>query len=135
MKQLIQSLNDGSTAVADIPAPQCADGQVLLQTSVSLVSAGTERMLLAFGKGNMIQKARAHPDKVKQVFKKARTDGVIATLDAVRSKLDQPLALGYCNVGRVIEARADGFLPGDRVVSNGKHAETRENAYSPNFPS
>ncbi len=123
MKQLIQSLKDGSTAVVDIPAPQCAEGQVLLQTSVSLVSVGTERMLLAFGKGNMIEKARAHPDKVKQVFKKARTDGVIATIDAVRSKLDQPLTLGYCNVGRVIEAHANGFLPGDRVVSNGKHAE------------
>lgn len=123
MKQLLQSLKDGSTTVADIPAPRCGAGQVLLQTSVSLVSAGTERMLVEFGKGNLIQKARSQPDKVKQVLEKARTDGVVATLDAVRSKLDQPLAPGYCNVGRVIEARADGFAPGDRVVSNGKHAE------------
>ncbi|MDT8858157.1 bi-domain-containing oxidoreductase [Paracoccaceae bacterium Fryx2] len=123
MKQLLQSLKDGTTTVAEVPAPLCGGGQVLMQTSISLVSAGTERMLVAFGKGNLIQKARSQPDKVKQVLEKARTDGVAATLDAVRSKLDQPLALGYCNVGRVIEARAEGFEPGDRVVSNGKHAE------------
>ena len=79
-------------------------------------------MLVEFGKGNLIQKVRSQPDKVKQVLEKAHTDGLAATVDAVRSKLDQPLALGYCNVGRVIEARADGFEPGDRVVSNGKHA-------------
>ncbi len=123
MKQLLQSLKDGSTIVAEIPAPRCGAGQVLVQTSISLVSAGTERMLVEFGKGNLIHKARSQPDKVKQVLEKARTDGVAATLDAVRSKLDQPLALGYCNVGRVIESRAEGFAPGDRVVSNGKHAE------------
>lgn len=122
MKQLLQSLKDGATTVADIPAPRCAAGGVLVQTTVSLVSAGTERMLVEFGKSNLIQKARSQPDKVKQVLEKARTDGVAATLDAVRSKLDQPLALGYCNVGRVIESRADGFSLGDRVVSNSKHA-------------
>jgi predicted dehydrogenase len=123
VKQLLQSLKDGTTTVAEIPAPRCGGGQVLVQTSVSLVSAGTERMLVEFGKGSLIQKARSQPDKVKQVLDKARTDGVAATLDAVRSKLDQPLALGYCNVGQVIESCAEGFAPGDRVVSNGKHAE------------
>lgn len=122
MKQLLQSLKDGSTTVADLPAPRCGSGHVLVQTSISLVSAGTERMLVEFGKGNLIQKARSQPEKVKQVLAKARTDGVAATLDAVRSKLDQPLTLGYCNVGRVIESRATGFAPGDRVASNGKHA-------------
>ncbi len=122
MKQLLQSLKDGSTAVAEVPAPLCGNGQVLVQTAVSLVSAGTERMLVEFGKGNLIQKARSQPDKVKQLLDKARTDGLTAALDAVRSKLDQPLALGYCNVGRVIDSRADGFAPHDRVVSNGKHA-------------
>lgn len=123
MKQLLQSLKDGKTTVAEVPAPLCAEGHVLVQTSVSLVSAGTERMLVEFGKGSLIQKARSHPDKVKQVMEKARTDGVAATLQAVRSKLDQPLSLGYCNVGKVLESRADGFKPGDRVVSNGGHAE------------
>jgi len=123
MKQLLQSLKDGTTTVADIPAPRCGQGQILVRTGVSLVSAGTERMLVEFGKGNLVQKARSQPEKVKQVLEKARTDGVAATLDAVRSKLDQPLALGYCNVGRVIESRSEGFSPGDRVISNGKHAE------------
>lgn len=123
MKQLLQSLKDGKTSVADVPAPCAGTGQVLIRTSGSLVSAGTERMLVAFGKGNLLQKARQQPDKVKMVLEKVRADGVAATLDAVRSKLDQPLALGYCNVGRVIESRAAGYAAGDRVVSNGKHAE------------
>ncbi len=123
MRQLLQSLKDGSTIVADVPAPNASPGQVLIQSSVSLISAGTERMLVDFGKANLIQKARSQPDKVRMALKKARTDGIAATYDAVRSKLDQPLALGYCNVGRVIESRVEGFSAGDRVVSNGKHAE------------
>lgn len=123
MKQLLQSLKDGASTVADLPAPQCGAGKVLIQTSISLVSAGTERMLVEFGKGSLVQKARSQPDKVKQVLEKARSDGVAATYEAVRSKLDQPVALGYCNVGRVIESRAEGFSPGDRVVSNGQHAQ------------
>lgn len=80
-------------------------------------------MLVEFGKGTLIQKARSQPDKVKMVLEKMRTDGIAATLDAVQSKLDQPVALGYCNVGKVTESRSDGFDIGDRVVSNGKHAE------------
>lgn len=123
MKQLLQSLKDGSTEVAEVPAPRTGQGQVLVRSHVSLVSAGTERMLVDFGKANLIQKARSQPDKVRMVLEKVKTDGLATTLDAVRSKLDQPLALGYCNVGRVIESRADGLSPGDRVVSNGKHAE------------
>lgn len=123
MKQLLQSLKDGSTEVAEVPAPRTGQGQVLIRTHVSLVSAGTERSLVDFGKANLIQKARSQPDKVRMVLEKARTDGIAATYDAVRSKLDQPLALGYCNVGRVIESRVDGLSVGDRVVSNGKHAE------------
>ncbi|GAA4226574.1 putative dehydrogenase/threonine dehydrogenase-like Zn-dependent dehydrogenase [Sagittula marina] len=125
MKQLLQSLKNGSTSLEDVPAPQVMPAQVLVRTTNTLVSAGTERMLVEFGKGNMIQKARSQPDKVKMVLDKARTDGIFTTVEAVRSKLDQPLALGYCNVGRIIEAGSgvDGYEQGDRVVSNGKHAE------------
>lgn len=123
MKQLLQSLNDGSTVLADVPVPALSAGHNLIKTSTTLVSAGTERMLVEFGKSNLLQKARSQPDKVKMVVEKAKTDGVFATLDAVKSKLDQPLALGYCNVGTIIEAKAEGFAEGDRVVSNGKHAE------------
>ncbi|MCX2697388.1 bi-domain-containing oxidoreductase [Ochrobactrum chromiisoli] len=123
MKQLLQSLKDGSTEVADVPAPLIGKGQVLIRTSISLVSAGTERMLVDFGKANLVNKARSQPDKVRMVLEKIKTDGLVTTIEAVRSKLDQPLALGYCNVGQVIESQATGFAPGDRVVSNGKHAE------------
>ncbi len=82
-------------------------------------------MLVDFGRGNLLQKARQQPDKVRQVLEKARTDGIPATLSAVRHKLDTPLPLGYCNVGRVVEVGAGvcGYAVGDRVVSNGKHAE------------
>lgn len=123
MKQLLQSLKDGTSAIVDVPAPRCGPGQILIRTSVTLVSAGTERMLVEFGKGGLLAKARSQPDKVKQVIEKAKSDGVAATYEAVRSKLDQPVALGYCNVGRVIDASSSDFSAGDRVVSNGAHAE------------
>lgn len=125
MKQILQSLKDGSTELAEVPAPRPGRGQVLIRTTRSLVSAGTERMLVEFGKANWLDKARQQPDKVRMVLDKIRTDGLAPTLAAVRSKLDQPLAPGYCNVGVVIEVGegVDGFAPGDRVASNGKHAE------------
>ena len=82
-------------------------------------------MLVEFGKANLLDKARQQPDKVRMVLDKMRTDGLMPTLDAVRSKLDQPLSMGYCNVGVVMEVGAGvtGFSVGDRVASNGKHAE------------
>jgi predicted dehydrogenase/threonine dehydrogenase-like Zn-dependent dehydrogenase len=125
MKQVLQGLSDGVTTLADVPASAPGAGELLIQSSVSLVSAGTERMLVEFGRGNLVSKARQQPEKVRQVLEKARTDGPLATLDAVRSKLDQPLAPGYCNVGRILEAGSavSGFATGQRVVSNGKHAE------------
>lgn len=125
MQQVIQSLADGATSVVTVPAAQPRRGEVLIQSRCSLVSAGTERMLVEFGKANWIDKARQQPDKVQQVLQKAHTDGLLTTLDAVRSKLDRPLALGYCNVGTVVAIGdgVQGFKPGDRVVSNGPHAE------------
>lgn len=125
MRQILQNLSTGETRIAEVPRPAVARRQVLIGSSVSLVSAGTERMLVEFARGSLIDKVRQQPDKVRQVLEKARTDGVASTVEAVRSKLDQPMALGYCNVGRVLEVGADCdvFRPGDRVVSNGKHAE------------
>ena len=125
MKQIIQSFKTGETILEDIPAPQVQKGKVLIQTSRSLVSLGTERMLVEFGKSNLISKARQQPDKVKQVLDKIKTEGLIPTLEAVFNKLGEPLPLGYCNVGRVI-AVGEGvseFKVGDRVASNGQHAE------------
>src|SRR3989454_7395732 len=82
-------------------------------------------MLVEFGRASLLNKARQQPERVRQVLDKIRTDGLGPTLDAVRNKLDQPLPLGYCNVGVVIELGegVSGFAVGDRVVSNGKHAE------------
>src|ERR1700722_12179538 len=125
MQQLMQSLADGRIILEEIPVPRPQSGAILLRTSRSLISSGTERMLLEFGRAGWIEKVRRQPEKARQVFDKMRTDGVLATLQAVRSKLDQPIPLGYCNVGRVVEAGADApeFTVGDRVVSNGSHAE------------
>lgn len=125
MKQVLQDLKQGITEVADVPCPRAGRGQLLVRTRCSLVSAGTERMLVDFGKAGLIDKARQQPDKVRMVLDKVRTDGLLPTLEAVRNKLDQPLPMGYCNVGEVIEVGAgvQGFAVGDRVASNGKHAE------------
>jgi predicted dehydrogenase/threonine dehydrogenase-like Zn-dependent dehydrogenase len=125
MKQILQSLKTGATEIAEVPCLAPSRGQVLIRTARSLVSAGTERMLVDFGKAGLIGKARQQPDKVRQVLDKVRTDGFAPTLEAVFNKLDRPLPLGYCNVGRVIETAkgVTGFGPGERVVSNGRHAE------------
>jgi predicted dehydrogenase/threonine dehydrogenase-like Zn-dependent dehydrogenase len=109
----------------EVPAPTVKRGCVLIKTTRSLVSLGTERMLVEFGKANMLQKARQQPDRVKQVLDKIKTDGLKPTLQAVFNKLGQPLPLGYCNVGRVLAVGdgVDGYKIGDRVASNGPHAE------------
>ena len=125
MKQILQNLGTGATEVVEVPCPGPKPGHVLLRTTRTLISTGTERMLVDFAKANPIEKARQQPEKVKQVFEKIKTDGLMPTIEAVRHKLDQPMTLGYCHVGRVID-RGNGrspFAPGDRVASNGRHAE------------
>ncbi len=125
MKQILQSLRTGATEVAEVPCPAVGRKQVLVRTARTLVSAGTERMLVDFGKAGFVGKAMQQPERVKDVLAKVRTDGLAPTLEAVFNKLDQPLPLGYCNVGTVLEAGSGvaGFSPGDRVISNGRHAE------------
>ena len=125
MKQIIQDLKKGDTILEEVPVPRVKSGTVLIQTTRTLVSLGTERMLVDFGKANLLQKAKQQPDKVKMVIDKIKTDGLRPTLDAVFNKLGQPLPLGYCNVGKVV-AVGKGvieFSIGDRVASNGNHAE------------
>ncbi len=125
MLQILQSLENGDTTLAEVPCPRVASGQLLIRTSRSLVSAGTERMLVDFGKANLLSKARQQPDKVKQVLEKVKTDGLAPTVRAVRNKLDQSIPLGYCNVGMVLAVGSgvEGFTVGDRVASNGNHTE------------
>lgn len=125
MRQIIQDMKSGQTILEEVPVPQVKSGSVLIKTSCSLVSLGTERMLVEFGKASLIDKARQQPDKVKQVLDKIKTDGVQPTIEAVFNKLGHPLPLGYCNSGTVV-AIGNGvteFKVGDRVASNGQHAE------------
>ena len=125
MKQIIQSFKTGKTTLEMLPAPVVKDGHVLIKTSRSLVSLGTEKMLVEFGKASIIEKARQQPEKVKMVFDKIKTDGLLPTLETVFNKLEQPLPLGYCNVGKIIGVGngVKDFKLGDRVASNGSHAE------------
>jgi len=125
MKQILQDLKSGMTKVEHVPSPGASTGMIASTSVCSLISAGTERMLVDFGKSNIVQKAKQQPDKVKQVLEKARTDGIMSTVHAVRTKLDIPMPLGYCNVGVIQEVGAgiSGYEIGDRIVSNGKHAE------------
>jgi predicted dehydrogenase/threonine dehydrogenase-like Zn-dependent dehydrogenase len=125
MKQIIQDLKKGNTILEEVPVPMIKSGSVLIKTTKTLVSLGTEKMLVEFGKANFLQKARQQPDKVKMVLDKIKTDGLKPTLDAVFNKLSQPLPLGYCNVGEVVAVGkgVSEFNIGDRVASNGNHAE------------
>lgn len=125
MRQILQNLASGETNLVDIPSPRVRENHLLIRTTRSLVSAGTERMLVDFGKANFVEKARQQPEKVRMVLDKVKTDGIMPTLEAVRNKLDQPLPMGYCNIGtvRAIGQGVVGFSVGDRVASNGKHAE------------
>lgn len=125
MFQIVQSLRTGQIELVESPCPAVQPGHLLIRSLVSLVSVGTERMLLEFGKAGWLGKARAQPDKVRQVIDKIKSDGLGQTLQSVKAKLDQPLPLGYCNLGTVLEVGdgTTGFEIGDRVVSNGHHAE------------
>ena len=124
MRQLIQHLGSGRTELIDVPAPGPRRGRLLVRARCSLVSLGTERMLVEFGRGGWLSKARQQPEKFRAVLAKVRSEGLLPTLAAVRSKLAQPLPLGYCHVGEVLDVgEVAGFAVGDLVVSNSPHAE------------
>lgn len=125
MKQIMQDIRRGVTSLVEVPQPNCGPDQVLIASRFSLISGGTEKSLVEFGKASLLSKARSRPDKVQQVLNKLTTDGLLPTLEAVFSRLEEPLPLGYCNAGEVIEVGKNitEFSVGDRVVSNGPHAE------------
>lgn len=118
-------MGSGETSVIIAPDPQTKSDHLLISSTVSLISVGTERMLVDFGKASLIEKARKQPEKVKMVIDKVKTDGLITTVDAVKSKLAQPLPLGYCHVGKALTVGkgVTDFSEGDRIVSNGPHAD------------
>jgi predicted dehydrogenase/threonine dehydrogenase-like Zn-dependent dehydrogenase len=124
LRQIIQHLGSGRTELVDVPAPGPRRGRLLVRATRSLVSLGTERMLVEFGRGGWLSKARQQPEKFRAVLAKVRAEGLFATVSAVRRKLAQPIPLGYCHVGQVLDAgEVSGFAAGERVVSNSPHAE------------
>jgi predicted dehydrogenase/threonine dehydrogenase-like Zn-dependent dehydrogenase len=125
MFQLLQNIGKGKTLLENIPLSMTSSNHIIITSQKSLISQGTEKMLVSFGRASFLQKIQQQPDKVSQVIEKIRTDGLLTTLDAVQRKLDQPLALGYSNVGVIksIGFKVNGFEVGDRIISNGKHAE------------
>jgi predicted dehydrogenase/threonine dehydrogenase-like Zn-dependent dehydrogenase len=129
MKQLLQNARTGEVEIAEVPAPQLLPGCVLVRIASSLVSAGTERAASAFAGKNLLQKAAARPDLVRDLLAKVRRDGLLSAIQIARSRLDQPLVLGYSSAGTVIAVAPDVFdiRPGDRVACAGAgyavHAE------------
>ena len=125
MKQIIQDLKTGEVTLVELPIPSVGKGKVLIKVKKSLISLGTEKMMLEFGKGGWLSKAKQQPDKVKMVLDKVKTDGLLPTIDTVMNKLSTPIPLGYSNVGEVtaVGSGVVKFKVGDRVISNGNHAE------------
>lgn len=125
MKQVLQNLKTGELEVADVPWPAVMPGHLLIRSRCSLISAGTERMLVSFAKSSLLGKAKRQPEKVRQVIEKIKTDGLLPALHSVFARLDEPLPLGYCNCGTVLDVGGgvSGFKVADRVASNGPHAE------------
>lgn len=124
MLQILQHLGSGETELVSVPAPSPQPGRLLIRASRSVISLGTERMLVEFGRANWLSKARQQPEKFWAVLAKVRAEGLVATLQAIRSKLAQPIPLGYCHVGQILDAGGvAGYHATQRVISNSPHAE------------
>ncbi len=125
MKQVVQNLRSGELELVDVPSPKASPGHLLIQTRASLISAGTERSVVEFGQSSFVDKVRQNPERVRQVLEKIKIDGLLPTLELVFAKLDEPMPLGYCNTGVVLEVGSgvNDYQVGDRVASNGRHAE------------
>ncbi|MDO9302716.1 MAG: zinc-binding alcohol dehydrogenase, partial [Anaerolineales bacterium] len=121
MKQLLQNIKNGNTIVEDVPVPTPREGMALVKVSASLVSAGTERMVVEFAEKSLVGKARSRPDLVKQVLDKAKREGLVSTMQAAFNRLDQPMALGYSSAGTIVALgkNMQGFKVGQRVACAG----------------
>ena len=125
MRQVIQNIRSGDLSVRTVPTPAVADGEVLIVNQASLVSAGTEKMVMDLASKSLLGKARERPDQVRRILEKVRNEGLISTIRQVRRKLDEPMTMGYSSVGVVVACGSgvQNLKPGDRVASNGPHAE------------
>ena len=124
MKQLIQNIRNGELRIAVVPEPMVRPGHVLIANVCSIISAGTEKMVVELAKKSLLGKARERPDHVRRVLEKLRNEGFFNTVRQVLEKLDEPMTMGYSSAGVVLACGADvqNFKPGDRVASNGPHA-------------
>lgn len=124
MQQVIQNIGNGKLNVIQVPAPVAKAGQVLIANTFSVISAGTEKMVMDLGKKSLLGKAKERPDQVRRVLEKWRNEGFFKTVAQVREKLDEPMPMGYSSSGVVLVSGSgvQEFKPGDRVVSNGPHA-------------
>ena len=121
MKQLLQNVKTGKSSIEEVPIPTPREGQALVKVEASLVSAGTERMIVEFAEKSLVGKARSRPDLVKQVLDKARREGVVPTLQAAFNRLDQPMPLGYSSAGTIVALgpNTPGLKVGQRVACAG----------------
>lgn len=125
MKQVLQNIRDGKLSVTECPSPMAQPGEMLIANVASLISAGTEKMVMDLASKSLLGKARERPDHVRRVLEKVRNEGLLNTFRAVREKLDEPMAMGYSASGIVLACGhgVQNYKPGDRVASNGHHAE------------
>jgi threonine dehydrogenase-like Zn-dependent dehydrogenase len=125
MKQIVQSLKDGKLNLKEVPRPSARPGAVLIANAFSLISAGTEKMAMDLAQKSLLGKARERPDQVRRVLEKVKNEGLLNTMAQVRAKLDDPMTMGYSSAGVVLACGpgVEEFKPGDRVASNGPHAE------------
>ncbi|HUP68386.1 MAG TPA: zinc-binding alcohol dehydrogenase, partial [Acidimicrobiales bacterium] len=129
MRQVVQPLSGGAVEVLEVPRPSIDGTEVLVRTVASVISSGTERALTSLAQSSLLAKARARPDLVRQVIRKAKAEGVVQASRAVRSRLESDLPLGYSAAGVVVEVgrHVSGLVPGQMVATAGagkaNHAE------------